>query len=107
MILEFFKVPCVTLDSTELKIFLDLILAIDLSKFKLVKGSPSSNNSPLMTDSLVILFPTIFILSTKFFGPSLIINLILIESPSIDSHYAQQIVNYYYRLIHQFPLKAF
>ena len=45
---------------TDRKIFLDLILEIDLSKLKLVKGSPSSSkSSPLITLSFVILLPNI------------------------------------------------
>ena len=64
-----------------LKIFLALILDIDLSKFSLVNGSPSSNNNSLLiTASLVTLFPSTFILSTKTFSPSVILNLIAIFS---------------------------
>ena len=71
IIFKLFCSPSVTSDSTVLKIFRDLILAIDLSKFSFVKGSPSSKIiSPLITSSLVILFPVIFILSRTVFSPS-------------------------------------
>ena len=66
---------------TLLNIFLALIFEIDLSKLKLVKGSPSSNkSSPRITDSFVTLFPVILILSTRIFSPSKILNLTVIES---------------------------
>ena len=62
------------------KIFLDLI-ATDLSRSIFVNGSPSSKIiSPLITDS-VMLFPVIFILSTRTFSPSKILNFISIFSP--------------------------
>ena len=56
---------------TFLKIPLDFKFAIDFSKLIFVRGSPSSkSNSLLITDSFVVLFPVIFILSIKFFSPS-------------------------------------
>ena len=71
---------------TSENIFLDLILDIDFSKLILVRGSPSSRiSSPLITFSLVILFPVMFILSTKVFSPSNTFSMILIVSPSILS----------------------
>ena len=54
--------------------------------FKSVKGSPSSNKSWLLiTFSFVTLLPRILILSTKIFSPSYILNLTIIDSPSIIS----------------------
>ena len=62
-------------DLTDKNIFLDFSFAIDLSKFKLVNGSPSSiSSSLLITFSLVTLFPFILILSTRIFLPSIILN---------------------------------
>ena len=50
--------PSVTSYFTALNMFRDFIFAIDFSKFNLENGSPSSKiNSPLITSSLVILFP--------------------------------------------------
>ena len=75
IIFKFFLDPETTSDFTDLNIFLDFNFAIDLSKIKFVKGSPSSNKSSLLiTLSLVTLFPLILILSTKIFSPSLILN---------------------------------
>ena len=69
IIFKFFCVPSLISDSTELKIFLDLIFATDFFKFNSVNGSPSSNNnSPRITASLVTLFPKILILSTSIFS---------------------------------------
>ena len=86
IILKSFLLPLEMLYSTFLKIFRLLISEIDLSKFTFVKGSPSSTfSSPLITSSLVILFPVIFILSTNIFFPSKILNFIFIESPSMIS----------------------
>ena len=79
---KFASEPLETLASTFLKIFLDLMLATDLSSSIFVNGSPSSKIiSPLITDSSVMLFPMIFILSTRTFSPSKILNFISILSP--------------------------
>ena len=71
MIFKFSADPSFTEVSTLRKMFLDFISAIDFCRPKLVKGSPSSSSSsPRITLSLVMLFPVIFILSTRIFLPS-------------------------------------
>ena len=81
IILRSFFEPWITSLFTDLNISLDLSFDIDLSRFRFVNGSPSSNNNSLLiTLSLVTLFPFILILSTKIFAPSLILNFKLISS---------------------------
>ena len=86
IIFKFFSDPSfVSLVTCENNL-LDLRFETDLSSPIFVKGSPSSiSNSPLMTSSLVTLFPRIFILSTKTFSPSKIFNLIEILSSFLIS----------------------
>ena len=79
MIFKFFLDPSIIFDFTSANILLDLILEIDFFRFKSVNGSPSSNkSSPRMTDSFVILFPEMFIRSTRTFSDSKILNFISI-----------------------------
>ena len=78
--------PSLTSYFTSLNNPLAFISAMDFSRLRFVKGSPSSKiNSPLITSSLVVLFPVTFILSTNFFSPSNILKIILILSSSIIS----------------------
>ena len=73
-------------DSTFLKKLRLLILFIDFVTKISLKGSPSSSNNWLrITFSLVIVFPSIFILSTKIFSLSSIVNFKLIKLSSTFS----------------------
>ena len=84
IIFRSFSDPVFTLDLTSEKIPLALNSESDWSSFNLLKGSPSSsNNSALITSSLVTVLPNILTLSTVFFSPSKIF--ILSSIPSVDT----------------------
>ena len=86
IIFKLFPLPSWISYFTSLNIRLDLISAIDLSKFNFEKGSPSSTISSLrITSSLVTEFPVMFILSTVVFSPSNILIITLISVPDICS----------------------